>query len=70
VIQLAKIQIQDEWFARGRKTSLRADRCLEGRTSGTFTRTAQMGLFASIQAATVIFSTQEERDQIQEEFRW
>lgn len=43
----------DEQFARGCKTSLRAGRWLEGRTSaGTFTSTAQMGLFASIPAAT------------------
>lgn len=43
----------DEQFARGCKTSLRAGRWLEGRASaGTFTSTAQMGLFASIPAAT------------------
>lgn len=53
VIQLAKIQMQDEWFARGCKMSLRAGRWLEGRTSaGTFTSTAQMGLRATIRAAT------------------
>lgn len=54
VIQPAKIQIQDEWFARGCKTSLGAGRCLEGRTSAaTFTSTTQMGPFAGIQSHKV-----------------
>lgn len=63
--------MQDEWFAKGCKTSFRAGRWLEGRTfAGTFTSTTQMGLFVSIQAATKLSSAQqEERDQIQEEFR-